>query len=223
MTLKKNTRRSMALVAAMGSAMLFSATGAYAGYTAIDESPTGTPITLNFGGYCDSQSTVGAECDSPYTLPYTVGFAGGSTDKLLLRDDGVLDFVGDLLPSPPDATHLFNVLASVDTGVPGSGFPPQLATLTFQGPSILATWFTCASPVSSCYVDQHTALLTPGNGGFTIAYSGIAGQNSPPSFLEATFDPAQGSVTPEPAAWALLVLGFGAAGAMLRRRGLRFA
>jgi hypothetical protein len=90
-----------------------------------------------------------------------------------------------------------------------------LATLTFQGPSILATWFTCITPLA-CYQDQHTALLTPGANGFTIAYTG---GGTGPSFLAATFNPPQG--IPEPGAWALMILGFGATGAMLRRRALR--
>jgi hypothetical protein len=93
-----------------------------------------------------------------------------------------------------------------------------VATLEFQGQAILATWFTCALPSTSCFQDLHTALLTPVTDGFNITYTG---GGTGPSFLAATFAPSR--AVPEPMAWVLMILGFGATGAALRRRNLSFA
>lgn len=213
MSSRTSLTMSLAVAATMLAATLFAATGAQAKYTAID-----AVTTIEFSGYCDSQNVVGEECNLTHTLPYTVIFGTGETDQLLLRDDGVLDFVGAPLVSPPSPTELFDVLATVDTGLPGPGTTPQVATLEFQGQAILATWFTCALPSTSCFQDQHTALLTPVADGFNITYTG---GGTGPSFLAAAFGPAR--AVPEPTAWVLMILGFGAAGAALRRRGLRVA
>lgn len=53
-----------------------------------------------------------------------------------------------------------------------------------------------------------------------LAGTAAAGANASYSGV-ITFAPAQVGVVPEPGAWALMILGFGGAGAMLRRRNTR--
>jgi hypothetical protein len=200
------------------------------------------PFIETFGGYCDTensfQNSVGQGCGAPlpfsgrdnggvYTLPYKVTFGPGeTTNQILLLDSGQIEFIGDPLANPVpnadstlDPTQYYNVLQTFDTGIAGNpgSFAPQLASLSLHGSSIDATWFTCANPVRSCHVDLHTAILKPGADGFNISYTGGSGPDAP-VFLAATFDPAQSSGTPEPGVWALLIVGFGAVGAVLRRR-----
>lgn len=228
---------------AMASAAVLSATSAQAKYTAIDQIPllddsgqpvldddgypVFRPIQIQFEGYCDTQSSIGEQCDETYTLPYSVIFGDEETNQVLLRDDGSLDFVfgppselGDA-PSDEELTHRFQVLASFDTGINAGGGTPQVGTFQLQGSSLLATWFTCPTPGINCRINQHTALLTPGKGGFDIRFTDLSGGVNT-AFLAAGFNPAQVSPAPEPSSWAMMILGFGAAGAFLRshrRRG----
>lgn len=56
-------------------------------------------------------------------------------------------------------------------------------------------------------LDAQQRLVLTGVGGGNAAYSGVI-----------TFMPSPTGVVPEPGAWALMILGFGGAGALLRRR-----
>ena len=50
-----------------------------------------------------------------------------------------------------------------------------------------------------------------------IQYKVLAANGVNPGLSDIRFETAQGGAVPEPAAWALMILGFGGAGAMLRR------
>jgi hypothetical protein len=205
---------------------------AQARYTAIDV--TGIPgefLYRYIGGYCDAGN--GDDCDKAYTLPYYVTFAGGTTNKLSLRSDGTIQFVGDLLASPPDNKHRFEVLATVDTGIDYDGqlsgdvigqeysFGPPVfpeANYSIVNPILNFQWFSCQnSQIETCFNDLHYVTLSPSDGGFSVVYGGI--NDKGPEFLSAGI--ASQATVPEPGAWALLVLGFGGIGATLRSR--RFA
>lgn len=224
-----------AILAVVAATVLISSGAAQASYTAIDQAPTlenGQPtydengfqifhsVQISFSGYCDSQNNIGEGCDAPYSLPYNVIFGANQTNQVLVRDDGSLDFVygppSDLEEFSTDAerTHRFQVLASFDSGINGGSYP-QLASFALQGSSFLASWFVCPSPGPSCRTGLHTAMFTPGSGGFQIAYTDLSGGRHS-SFLAADFDPSQSSATPEPDAWALMIIGLGATGHIVR-------
>lgn len=229
--------RTVGAFAMAGVALLCSSTAAQAKYTAIDQIPlldgsgqpvldddgypVFRPVRIEFEGYCDTQSSIGDQCDETYTLPYAVSFGGEETNQVLLRDDGSLDFVfgppielGDA-PTDEELTHRFQVLASFGTGINAGGGTPQLGMFQVQGSSFLATWFTCPTPGINCRINQHTARFTPGERGFDITVTDLSG-GVRTAFLAADFNPAQVSPAPEPASWALMILGFGGAGAALR-------
>lgn len=225
-------------IIAASSATMFFATAAQAKYSAIDTVPVfdsdgnrvidengyavSRPVRIDFEGYCDTQVNVGEECDLTYGLPYAVIFGANETNQVLLRDDGILDFVFgppadvDQFSSDEALTQRFEVLATFDTGNRGAGYP-QLAQFQLEGSSFLATWFVCPSPGVTCRTGQHTARFTPGAGGFRISYTTVSGDVQT-SFLAAEFDPPQVTAVPEPSSWGLMILGFGGVGALLRSR-----
>ncbi len=151
------------LMGATVAAGLMLATAAQARYTAVDSSG-GLPKNFYFGGYCAtfSRGSIGDECGSFYTLPYSIEFSSGKTDRFRILDNGVLQFVaGDLIP-PPDGVNTgffgrpfedtpefkklqdywrssFKILESIDTGFSGEGFfPPQIAS-TLKDPYYLGS------------------------------------------------------------------------------------
>ena len=86
-------------------------------------------------------------------------------------------------------------------------------------------------PNTAAHLEGAGILGSLANGGFfNFAFNGVDytlqtslnGVKSSPISTPATFTPVNGAV-PEPATWALMILGFGAAGAMLRRRRFAFA
>lgn len=228
--------RTLSILALAGAALLFSSTSALARYTAIDQVPeldsNGQPVLgddgypiyhsvqISFEGYCDTTVSIGEECDQTYALPYSAIFGGQETNQVLLRDDGRLDFVfgppSDLsqFPTDEELTNRFQVLASFDSGIRGQS-SPQLGAFQLQGSSFLATWFICPSPGITCRTSRHTALFTPGARGFQVAFTDLSG-GVHTTVLEAGFNPPLSSPTPEPTTWAMMILGFGLAGSMLR-------
>jgi hypothetical protein len=186
----------------------------------IDDGPV-SPLTLQ--GYCDID---GDQCDTPsLILPYSVTFAGvGTTNQLLVVGDGHLEFIGDQLDFDPlHPTQQFTVLKDVDGRIDDSTVMDptdgndkffQSATITSTKSSIDAIWSRCPD-TKSCPFDEYGVLLTRIAGGFDITFpDDTTGRQS--EFLAATF--SDSSPTPEPAAWALLIAGFGLAGSALRSR-----
>jgi hypothetical protein len=249
MGMRYGARRSVMIgVATAGSLML--ATAAQARYTAIDQSGP-TSYYATFGGYCETfpgttgRGSIGDSCSTSYTLPYAATFAGGTTNKVIIRSDGIMEFVtGVLDPTSVDPTRPFgDALATVDTGIhnvpgslgqlavlglarytggpvtrpsPSSGIPfipEDPIDYMVHAPVFTVTWFTCNKPVLACFGDQHTATLTPGVDGFSVVYSGGRSE-----LIRASISPLPPSGTPEPAVWAMLVMGFGGLGSVLRRR-----
>lgn len=89
---------------------------------------------------------------------------------------------------------------------------------------------TFTTAIGSALVFNHTAPATHSSpsdfldvvslGGMTtqyVRYSVLASNGVNPGLSDIHFSTASGAV-PEPAAWTLMIVGFGAAGAMLRRR-----
>jgi hypothetical protein len=95
--------------------------------------------------------------------------------------------------------------------------------------SIFAEYYTCFSPGSACHAQVQRLTLTPTAGGFAATITGVsfgsdrgyvvggqyyAGGSS--FLIPATFDGITMGV-PEPATWAMMIAGFGFAGAASRR------
>jgi len=223
------------LVSATVAAGLMLATAAQARYSAVDD---GT--TIPFSGYCETRDgfrgeIIGDQCDETYKLPYLVDFGSGKTDKISLRDDGTLQFVGEKICEPlvsgcDDPTQLLKRLnicdplfaCSIDI-VRQTDY--QIAEINFHGAGLLsstvvASWFLCPEP-TSCFQGTRTVSLTPRCAsiallntcdGFAVEYFGFDKQKA---FIPARFSALS---APEPGAWTLLVLGFGGIGATLRSR-----
>ena len=108
------------------------------------------------------------------------------------------DFVGtiqDLMTVPaPNAVVSFNALGNFNPNGTLSGFD--------TGPASLTVSFTQTGALDS--------------GGQQPSISGSFNFASPPSITDGG-----GSTVPEPAAWAMLIAGFGLTGAAMRRRGTR--
>ncbi|WP_426162745.1 PEPxxWA-CTERM sorting domain-containing protein [Sandarakinorhabdus sp. DWP1-3-1] len=102
---------------------------------------------------------------------------------------------------------------------------------------IRVEWFTCVRPTSpsTCPESNPQSLtLTPGRTGFTGLFTGGGREEAPGFVIDGVFTsvalnqpfliPAEitgitfASNVPEPASWALLVIGFGLVGAAVRRR-----
>jgi hypothetical protein len=228
-----------AVAVTVGAAM---ASSASAKYTAIDMADEDTNLYYYFGGYCQTSGpSAGDECGSTYTLPYSVTFGTGeTTNQLSVRSDGKVQFVGAALANPGSDVDLFEVLATIDTGISGEfNFFPQVASLlpnpyyldkelsdffpglidpdadyTLTNPQTRITWFSCGNPKNDCYTELHTLTLTPTREGLYVRYGGI--NDKPDELITASFDPAATVSVPEPGAWALMLMGFGALGAALR-------
>ena len=108
------------------------------------------------------------------------------------------DFIGtiqDLMTVPaPNAVVSFNALGN---------FNPSGTLTAFEtGPASLTVSFTQTGALDNN--GQQPAI----SGSFTFA--------SPPSITDGG-----GAIVPEPASWAMLIMGFGLTGAAMRRRGAR--
>lgn len=224
--IEKLNNRTLAIGAAAMLSLMF-ATSAQAKYTAIDSSGT-KALILNFGGYCDaSVGDFGDECDSPNQyLPYEADIGGSATNKLIVRNDGVIQFVGNYIGNA-DPINQFKVLAQVDAGNPGDVFPPEIAAFKMVGNNFVVTFFQCITP-QHCYSGKYAMILAPvyraGDEGFDVKFkyasdSGVDDADKKKNyFFGAIFDsPVAADAVPEPGAWALMILGFGGVGAALRR------
>lgn len=146
----------------------------------------------------------------------------------------IFDFAGYVpgsifAPSPLITTSVVSV-ANFNTGAGGVqtnavyGDDPNLVDLvfTYNGPD----FHTSGGPFADIAIPGLTAVSTYGKVGVdgfssrAIKNSGLGTQGTVAFNNGAVGVPMPGGV-PEPSSWALMILGFGGAGAMLRRRSTR--
>jgi hypothetical protein len=87
------------------------------------------------------------------------------------------------------------------------GFSSKSSTISFTLTNTSGSWLTDA------------AVLTPNASGNSVAaHIGVCADAGCTSFVSTGFATGGGGPIPEPATWAMMILGFGGVGAMLRRR-----
>ena len=185
------------------------------------------PYTVNFGGRKTDQILLRSDGKVQFL---------DSTHRVISEiDTGIndgpvvnIDFRGNRFPLPPEGTPKDLVLGLTQLANIGDErvlytyypipdkdfqFPPFLLPAVdyhIASEIIRASWYTCYKPFA-CLEDVHSVTLTPNAGGFAVVYGGINSGKAGHQ-LRAFF----GAAVPEPSAWALLVLGFGSTGAVLR-------
>jgi hypothetical protein len=149
-------------------------------------------VLLEYGGFSDFSGNIAF--NPSFGEGYTDRFGTGPTDYLnnyhtMFVDEPLCYTDSCLQPTPR----------------------PQEYAAVLHGPTLYDSVYDCVPPnyVSLCLLWLGTPAIT-GEVGFT--YDAMA----PDAFIRITFSDQPISV-PEPAAWALLVLGFGGIGAALRR------
>lgn len=151
-------------------------------------------VLTNAGGFVTS--TTGDMSAVGLGTPLTFSAVTATNGSAVSFASSFGSFVGtiqDLMTVPaPNAVVSFNALGNFTPSGTLTAFEAGLASLTVS--------FT------------QTGELT--NGGRQPAISGSFTFASPPAV-------GSGSVVPEPAAWAMLIAGFGLTGAAMRRRGAR--
>lgn len=154
----------------------------------------------------------------------TVGIGGelvtfSSTDTLSLNGAGVATI---------DADPLNNLLVQFisnftvvgwNVEIPG-GRPPAggyTMTVAVNGGSTAGVDFFSVNPLNP--PQQYTITGTGGDAVNSLAFTFDPGVDNLKQFrLTASNGGGGGNAIPEPATWALMIMGFGSAGAMLRRR-----
>jgi hypothetical protein len=202
--------------------------------------------TFSFDGYCSRQQAgiPGGDCE-PVTLPFSVNLGGTVYDSVVVHSNGALSF-GSPLEFDQFSTSLtdfsvplFSPLFRNGEGpfdFDGDGeFVAQLEVLDSQ---LKVSWFSCSNSFS-CFRNNFGLVLTDSADGFTVdfaygpdgpSFNGLSGFSLPTGSFE-TFGAlrnqtfafgANGSLlasaVPEPATWAMMLLGFGGMGVALRRR-----
>lgn len=136
----------------------------------------------------------------------------------------------------PDANPIMNVAAGFDTGFAGVFSNPNGSATSisiFGGlngtGALLASLSLPATANGTTACPNFGALYCPFSP-FSLTFAGTArsvlfgGTANQQVFDDLTFGSASvGGVVPEPAAWAMMILGFGVIGGALRRRGERTA
>ena len=213
-------KRPYFLCALPALALFFSASPSEARRTVIDSE--GTIVTL---GYCDLN---GDDCDAPLVLPYLVDFGSGFTNLAFVHGNGILSFGAPIdFNLYSDGSGGYNLPSSIGgfSGTLFGGalnnfygpnfFDPdpirsqqnvfdQAGKASLQGNVITATWYGCNGP-SNCLVNPSTMTMTPQANGFLVSLA--AGSYVAP----ATFRYSASGV-PEPAAWMMMLAGFGTDG-----------
>jgi hypothetical protein len=200
----------------LGALALLCASPANAIRVAIDE-VDGVTSSVTLEGYCDLG---GEQCLETFRLPYAVSFGGDFTNQVLIRGDGILQFVGAPLQPTPPAEDLvqFTVLQEIvgnlkeDTTfdqADGSEQFLQSGSLAKSGPVVTATWYTCNTP-TDCFTDVHRMIFQPITGGLQFNFPDDPGRA--PLFVAAT---VKASI-PEPSMWLLMIGGFMSVGLALR-------
>ena len=213
---------------------------AMAGRTVIDLNG-GSP--QSYDGYCSPNDP---DACAPKALGFTLTIAGVTYSHYVLNGNGALSLATSASPTPAPVTGVTGnsvpVFAAVFNDDPLStmnfAFDSMFVAQSTSGGGVLqANWGECLS-TTQCNPMQYLFSLTKLADGFEIQLSNMDGSGgfSIPGGTESTpeqqigtqkfrFD-ANGQLTadvpvqgvPEPATWAMMMLGFGAMGAALRRR-----
>lgn len=221
--------------------------------TAIDRSDPNNPQSLTIGGYCDynGEECDAPNLYLPYAVDF--GGASGFGNGILVRGNGVLIFVNQVPPPQNlDGNALFiarlRSSTSTDQGRSDEVYDQSAEISLTDTGDILAQWFNCFTP-QNCYNYNYSMLFHRVDGGFDVTYNyftsfgdspysgyevldrrDFPGQSFPTQtnrtffvaaqFRDAVTDPG---AVPEPATWAMLIVGFGIVGAAMRRRSRRAA
>jgi len=145
--------------------------------------------------------------------------------------------VEDNQPWPGQATPDGSYYAFIQN----TGYIEQTFTAASTG-NFTLTWLDAGRPLGCCYGNQHYDVTLSGIGAvasfdttssqafaarasssfhltggqsYTVRFQGAATGGDDTAFIDQV---AFSQAVPEPAAWALMIVGFGSAGAMLRRR-----
>ncbi len=184
----------------------------------------GDPVRFSFAfDLDDATPLVSGPTFAAYTLPFT-DFSAKLGDYVFTPDGGPAQlrigrgftFFGGSSTEPSRTfSFAFN-------GVPGAQAP--FAGVTFEQFSVTATFRDAAGPAQPVALADVTDPASADRRTFDYFASA---PGSPPTFGALSGD-YQGAFTaaggvPEPAIWTLLILGFGAVGAALRRRPIRVA
>lgn len=157
-----------------------------------------------------------------FTYSLTLGEDEGvrTGDRLVIYDFAGFDGFGPLSnPAIGTYTELSTSVGGIDNLQPAPGFTddPTLLNIGWRwnGPDLFTT--TLHPPIDftlSAYSTLGGQTLD-GFSSITVKNNGLAAGES---LYEQGATGVPTGVVPEPSAWALMILGFGAAGAMLRRR-----
>ena len=167
---------------------------------------------------------------------------GSAIDFYAYPQDGAFSFSELIYNGEPPAPisyglNLVSVGQNIDIDSQYGAFFQSARLGLGTGGKITAQWFTCYTPTSSSSCPDtalQTLTLTPGKKGFTALITGAqVGYDAPGYVIDGVFTqqafntsfliPAEitgldFSTVPEPAAWAMLIAGFGLTGAAMRRR-----
>lgn len=169
-----------------------------------------------------------------YLDPWTVSPTGAIS--VVFGDNG-LDVVGaEAIAGQSSSTHAFNATTGEFTDTFSFLLPTGIVGFTLSSIGFAATSSLQVSSFSFNGVDLAFTNSANAGGGTTVMGGGgpipitagaaqvltIRGTGGPDAVFSgtATFEPFRGGAVPEPATWALMIVGFGGAGALLRRRAL---
>ncbi|PZQ63660.1 MAG: hypothetical protein DI570_08250 [Phenylobacterium zucineum] len=132
------------------------------------------------------------------------GYVDGSISAGIYASDvlATVEFVSALTPQPGvDDDPLVQNLVFTWIGAPFNASGGPFADVSFSG-------LTARSIFSNVRLDGFSAMAVTNNGAAT----------DQPAYNTGLVGVAAGAIVPEPATWALMIAGFGMAGATLRRR-----
>jgi hypothetical protein len=231
----KKTPRSSGCILGLSAALMLGAGTAFAHGVAVDTSGGWT----NVSGVCDVAI---AGC-SAQTVPFEMNVPGGLTNQIYIYDNGLIS-LGQPLSFPVSGTlSSLADLAGQNVVTPGyqNGLPALgPAYITAGYPSEDLVYLSVDFFGNYFYSEIDISPASGGVGAFTLTYKEGDGTLPPPIFGYPTFIgyqigdanadflaglpddvtvafPGLAGGVPEPASWALMVLGLGLAGAALRR------
>ena len=200
-------------VIAAGALALFAAAAPPAAASVLFQSVADLTVKPEYNGFCSACSGKGRAFDAfsvaADATAESVTFAVHS--GFAYPTDVTVDIYAGGVPAAPGALIFSHTYAPADfAGVFDTLFNTTLVTVDLPGVELLAG----VAYVFSYYNPQNLGApaYTGGGGQFYLADYGRIGRS-----LGFRFESAD-SVVPEPATWAMMILGFGAAGCTLRRR-----